>query len=82
MKLSHLITCILILSGAFCSSVSAQQFPYQDPTKPVAERVADLVSRMTLQEKAYQMMNSAPGIERLGLLPFEWWNEALQSVCG
>lgn len=80
MKLSHLITCILILSGAFCSSVSAQQFPYQDPTKPVAERVADLVSRMTLQEKAYQMMNSAPGIERLGLLPFEWWNEALHGV--
>jgi Beta-glucosidase-related glycosidases len=58
----------------------AQQFPYQDPSKTVEERVADLVSRMTLQEKAYQMMNSAPGIERLGLLPFEWWNEALHGV--
>ncbi|MTK53589.1 glycoside hydrolase family 3 N-terminal domain-containing protein [Paludibacter sp.] len=70
----------LLFAGAFCTSLFAQQFPYQDPGKTVDERVADLVSRMTLQEKAYQMMNSAPGIERLGLLPFEWWNEALHGV--
>ncbi|MDP4202649.1 MAG: glycoside hydrolase family 3 N-terminal domain-containing protein [Bacteroidota bacterium] len=70
----------LLFAGAFCTSLFAQQFPYQDPSKTVDERVADLVSRMTLQEKAYQMMNSAPGIERLGLLPFEWWNEALHGV--
>ncbi len=70
----------LLFAGAFCMSLFAQQFPYQDPSKTVDERVADLVSRMTLQEKAYQMMNSAPGIERLGLLPFEWWNEALHGV--
>lgn len=70
----------LLFASAFCTSLFAQQFPYQDPGKTVDERVADLVSRMTLQEKAYQMMNSAPGIERLGLLPFEWWNEALHGV--
>lgn len=70
----------LLFAGAFCTSLFAQQFPYQDPSKTIDERVADLVSRMTLQEKAYQMMNSAPGIERLGLLPFEWWNEALHGV--
>lgn len=70
----------LLFASAFCTSLFAQQFPYQDPSKTVEERVADLVSRMTLQEKAYQMMNSAPGIERLGLLPFEWWNEALHGV--
>jgi len=70
----------LLFAGAFCSSLFAQQFPYQDSSKTIDERVADLVSRMTLQEKAYQMMNSAPGIERLGLLPFEWWNEALHGV--
>lgn len=70
----------LLFAGAFCTSLFALQFPYQDPSKTVDERVADLVSRMTLQEKAYQMMNSAPGIERLGLLPFEWWNEALHGV--
>jgi beta-glucosidase len=70
----------LLFAGAVCTSLFAQQFPYQDPSKTIDERVADLVSRMTLQEKAYQMMNSAPGIERLGLLPFEWWNEALHGV--
>jgi beta-glucosidase len=70
----------LLFAGVVCTSLFAQQFPYQDPSKTIDERVADLVSRMTLQEKAYQMMNSAPGIERLGLLPFEWWNEALHGV--
>ena len=80
MKLLQRLSFVLILTGACNISLLAQKFPYQDPNRPVEERVADLVSRMTLQEKAYQMMNSAPGIERLGLLPFEWWNEALHGV--
>jgi beta-glucosidase len=80
MKLLQRLSFVLILAGACNISLLAQKFPYQDPNKPIDERVADLVSRMTLQEKAYQMMNSAPGIERLGLLPFEWWNEALHGV--
>jgi len=80
MKLLQRLSFVLILAGACNISLLAQKFPYQDPNKPTDERVADLVSRMTLQEKAYQMMNSAPGIERLGLLPFEWWNEALHGV--
>jgi beta-glucosidase len=80
MKLLQRLSFVLILTGVCSISLPAQKFPYQDPNKPVDERVADLISRMTLQEKAYQMMNSAPGIERLGLLPFEWWNEALHGV--
>ncbi len=80
MKLLQRLSFVLILAGACNISLLAQKFSYQDPNKPIDERVADLVSRMTLQEKAYQMMNSAPGIERLGLLPFEWWNEALHGV--
>lgn len=46
-----------------------------------AERAADLVSRMTLTEKASQMNSSqAPAIPRLGLPAYGWWNEALHGV--
>lgn len=53
---------------------------YKDPSLPIEKRVDDLVSRMTLEEKVSQMMNSAAAIERLGIPPYDWWNEALHGV--
>src|ERR687890_411546 len=54
--------------------------PYLDPSLPLDRRVADLVSRMTLEEKVSQMMNAAPAIPRLGVPEYDWWNEALHGV--
>jgi beta-glucosidase len=54
--------------------------PYLNPDLSVAERVADLVGRMTLEEKISQMQHAAPGIERLGVPPYNWWNECLHGV--
>ncbi len=54
--------------------------PYLDPALPLARRVDDLVSRMTLEEKISQMMNVAPAIPRLGIPEYDWWNEALHGV--
>ncbi len=53
---------------------------YKDPDQPIEARVADLVSRMTLEEKVSQMLHSAPGIERLDIPPYNWWNECLHGV--
>src|SRR5258708_20071950 len=53
---------------------------YKDARLPLDERVADLVSRMTLEEKASQMMNSAPAIPRLDIPEYDWWNEGLHGV--
>jgi beta-glucosidase len=53
---------------------------YQDTQRSFEERAADLVSRMTLEEKAAQMQNGAPAIERLGVPAYDWWNEALHGV--
>jgi beta-glucosidase len=53
---------------------------YLDPDQPIDARVSDLVSRMTLEEKAFQMMSSAPAIERLGVPEYNWWSEALHGV--
>ena len=54
--------------------------PYQNPKLPAEQRAADLVSRMTLEEKVLQMQNSAPAIPRLGVPVYNWWNEALHGV--
>ena len=54
--------------------------PYLDPERSFAARAADLVSRMTLEEKVAQMQNAAPAIPRLGVPEYDWWNEALHGV--
>ena len=54
--------------------------PYLNPALPVAERVNDLISRMTLEEKASQMVNSAAAIPRLYVPRYDWWSEAAHGV--
>lgn len=53
---------------------------YKDPSLPIETRVADLISRMTLEEKVSQMVNSAPAIPRLDIPEYNWWNECLHGV--
>lgn len=55
-------------------------YPFQNPDFPIEERVNDLVSRMTLEEKVSQMLNSAPAITRLNIPAYNWWNECLHGV--
>jgi len=63
------------------SKVVAKQPIYLDKSYSFHERAADLVSRMTLEEKASQMVSSsAPAIPRLGVKAYGWWNEALHGV--
>lgn len=44
------------------------------------KRAHELVSKMTLEEKCFQMLHSAPAIERLGVKAYNWWNEGLHGV--
>ena len=53
---------------------------YLDSKIPIEQRVDDLISRMTLEEKVSQMMNAAPAIPRLSIPQYDWWNEALHGV--
>jgi beta-glucosidase len=54
--------------------------PFHDPSLPIAVRVDDLVSRMTLEEKVPQMMHAAPAMPRLGIPAYNWWSEGLHGV--
>jgi len=57
-----------------------QAMPFNNPSLSIDERVKDLMSRLTLEEKADQMMNSTPEIKRLNIAPYDYWNEALHGV--
>jgi beta-glucosidase len=56
------------------------KFPFQDPHLPVEARVDDLVGRLSLDEKAAQMLHEAPAISRLDIPPYNWWNECVHGV--
>src|ERR1019366_7765289 len=80
-KLRSTLSAIAFL--ALCAASFGQQpanAPYLDLTLSPEKRAADLVSRMTLEEKVLQMQNSAPAIPRLGVPVYNWWNEALHGV--
>jgi len=53
---------------------------YLDPDASVDERVNDLIDRLTLEEKAAQMLMNAPAIPRLDIPAYDYWNEALHGV--
>ena len=71
-----LFFCLLALAG--CKA--KYEYPFQNPDLSIEERVNDLVSRLTLEEKVSQMLNNTPAIERLGIPPYDWWNECLHGV--
>ncbi|PQV50213.1 beta-glucosidase [Jejuia pallidilutea] len=79
MKISKLIP---LLTFTLVSVImnAQENVPYLNPSLSFDERVDDLVSRMTLEEKVGQMMNDAPAIPRLNVPAHEYWNECLHGV--
>jgi len=74
------IRVVALLAAAAAGSAAAQTPAWQDPSLPFERRAADLVGRMTLEEKVSQMMDRAPAIDRLGTPEYNWWNEGLHGV--
>ena len=70
----------LFLGNTMAVAQPAKPLPYLDPSLPREERAADLVSRMTLEEKVSQMINSSAAIPRLNVPAYDWWNEGLHGV--
>ncbi|MFV0328937.1 MAG: glycoside hydrolase family 3 C-terminal domain-containing protein [Dysgonomonas sp.] len=70
----------IFINVSCCFSLLGQNYPFQNPNLPIEERVSDLVSKLTLEEKVLQMLNNAPAIERLGIPSYNWWNECLHGI--
>ena len=58
----------------------AQPYPYQDRNLSPERRAADLLGRLTLEEKASLTMHASPAIPRLGIKQYNWWSEALHGI--
>ena len=75
------IYCLLFLICFYSHSQDKKyDFQFQNPSLSFEQRVDDLVSRLTLEEKVSQMLNSSPEISRLGIPAYDWWNETLHGV--
>jgi beta-glucosidase len=62
------------------SAADLAQAPFRNSSLPIEDRVNDLVSRMTLEEKVSQMVHTAPAIPRLGIPQYNWWSEGLHGA--
>src|ERR1035437_5394128 len=70
--LAIVLTCIL--------TSFKQVEPYLHTNISFEERTNDLVSRLTLEEKVQLLRYDSPGIDRLGIPAYNWWNECLHGV--
>ena len=63
------------------TSLYAQvKYPFQNPDLPTAERVENLISLLTPEEKVGLMMNKSVSVDRLGIPSYNWWSEACHGV--
>lgn len=74
--MKHVLAFLLIIITLAANA----QLPYQNSSLTSTQRAEDLLQRLTLEEKVALMQNNSPAIPRLGIKPYEWWNEALHGV--
>jgi len=75
-----LVIALSTLAATATSGRPAADAPFRNPELAPEKRAADIVARMTLEEKVLQMQSTAPAIPRLGVPAYNWWNEALHGV--
>ena len=75
-----ILAACIILTAYSAKAQETSQLPYMNPKLSPEQRAADLVQRMTLEEKASQLVNQARAIPRLHVTAYDWWSEALHGV--
>jgi len=78
--MKKLFSIALLFFAAKADAQDYKSFPMWNYNLPFEQRVNDVVSRLTLEEKVHQMLNTTPAIPRLGILAYDWWNETLHGV--
>ncbi|PZU60674.1 MAG: beta-glucosidase [Sphingobium sp.] len=71
---------ITLVAVSTTAQGASENFAFRNPALPIEQRVEDIISRLTPEEKASQLVNQARAIPRLGIPEYDWWNEALHGV--
>jgi len=71
---------LILLVGYLKSNSQETAFPFKNPDLSTDQRIDDLISRMTLEEKTSQLLYNSSAIDRLGIPEYNWWNECLHGV--
>src|SRR5580765_7002384 len=79
-KFIYRVITAVIFIGCIAMAQGTSSLPYLNPKLSPEERAADLIHRMTLDEKASQLVNQARAIPRLKVPAYDWWSEALHGV--
>ena len=69
-----------MMAVAAVVATAQQKYPWQNPQLPTAERVENLISMLTPEEKVGLMMNKSISVDRLGIPSYNWWSEACHGV--
>lgn len=70
----------LLFAALNATAQDYKSFPMWNYNLPIEQRVNDVVSRLTLEEKVAQMLHGTPAVPRLGIPAYNWWNEVLHGV--
>ncbi len=70
----------LVLLLTSCGKKTVYDYPFQNPDLSVDERVENLISLLTPEEKVGLMMNKSVSVDRLGIPSYNWWSEACHGV--
>jgi beta-glucosidase len=62
--------------------IAKKDLPFWDHTLPLEERLDDLISRMTIEEKVENLSANPGGIARLQVAPYQHWNHSAHGICG
>lgn len=84
-RFKNFFLCLILLFVVFSvrgqnTNKQIELFPFNNTKLSVDARIKDLISRLSLEEKIAQMMNSTPEIKRLNIPQYDYWNEALHGV--
>jgi beta-glucosidase len=78
--MKKLLLALFIVTSLSIQAQDYKSYPMWNPALPIEQRVNDVVSRLTLEEKVKQMLNATPAVPRLGIPAYDWWNEVLHGV--
>ena len=63
-----------------CGSKTTYKYPFQDPSLKMEQRIENLLSLLTPEEKIGLLMNKSISVDSLGIPAYNWWSEACHGI--